>query len=81
MSNIGSIKPSDYALGDTRPYDGFYTGAVKGKPYMQLALTTFEGEVTFSIAITGNEDDVKIVDRFFDVLLGNLEEVTKCAKA
>ena len=81
MSNIGSIKPSDYALGDTRPYDGFYTGAVKGKPYMQLALTTFEGEVTFSIAITGNEDDVKIVEHFFDVLLGNLEEVTKCAKA
>ena len=79
MSNIGSIKPAEYALGDAEPYDGFYTGAVKGKPYMQLALTTFEGEVTFSIAITGNERDEKIVNDFFDVLLKNVDEVIKCA--
>lgn len=79
MSNIGSIKPAEYALGDAAPYDGFYTGAVKGKPYMQLALTTFEGEVTFSIAITGNERDEKIVNDFFDVLLKNVDEVIKCA--
>ena len=79
MSNIGSIKPADYAFGAAAPYDGFYTGAVKGKPYMQLALTTFEGEVTFSIAITGNERDEKVVNDFFDVLLKNVDEVIKCA--
>ena len=80
MSNIGSIKPDEYALGNIRPYDGFYTGAVKGKPYMQLALTTFEGEVTFSIAITGNEKDEKVVQNFFDVMEKNVDEVIKCAK-
>ena len=80
MSNIGSIKPADYALGGTLPYDGFYTGAVKGKPYMQLALTTFEGEVTFTIAITGNEEDEKIVNNFFDVLESNVDKVIECAK-
>lgn len=80
MSNIGSIKPSDYALGDVLPYDGFYTGAVKGKPYMQLALTTFGGEVTFTIAITGNEDDEKVVGRFFDIVEKNIAEVAKCAE-
>lgn len=79
MSNIGSINPADYAFGDVRPYDGFYTGAVKGKPYMQLALTTFAGEVTFTIAITGNEEDEKIVNRFFDLIEKNLDEVAKCA--
>ena len=80
MSNIGSIKPSDYALGDVQPYDGFYTGAVKGKPYMQLALTTFGGEVTFTVAITGNEDDEKVVNRFFDIVEKNIGEVAKCAE-
>ena len=80
MSNIGSIKPADYALGGTLPYDGFYTGAVKGKPYMQLALTTFEGEVTFTIAITGNEEDEKIVNNFFDMLESNVDKVIECAK-
>ena len=80
MSNIGSIKPAEYALGDTLPYDGFYTGAVKGKPYMQLALTTFEGEVTFTIAITGNEDDVRIAENFFDVFEKNVDETINCIK-
>ena len=80
MSNIGSIKPSDYALGDVQPYDGFYTGAVKGKPYMQLALTTFGGEVTFTVAITGNEDDEKVVNRFFDIVEKNIGEVAKCVE-
>lgn len=79
MSNIGSINPADYAFGEAKPYDGFYTGAVKGKPYMQLALTTFAGEVTFTIAITGNEEDEKTVNRFFDLIERNLDEVAKCA--
>lgn len=80
MSNIGSINPADYALGELKPCDGFYTGAVKGKPYMQLALTTFEGEVTFSIAITGNEEDEKIVEEFFGLIDKNMLEVAKMAK-
>ena len=79
MSNIGSIKPAEYSFGSVAPYDGFYTGAVKGKPYMQLALTTFEGEVTFTIAITGNEKDEEIVNAFFDVMMKNVDEVIKCA--
>ena len=79
MSNIGSIRPADYSLGGVEPYDGFYTGAVKGKPYMQLALTTFEGEVTFTVAITGNEDDEKVVERFFGLLLAGADEIANCA--
>ena len=53
---------------------------MKGKPYMQLALTTFEGEVTFSIAITGNEEDEKIVEEFFGLIDKNMLEVAKMAK-
>ncbi len=79
MSNIGSIKPAEYALGDARLVDGFYTGAVKGKPFMQLAFTTFDGEVTFSIAITGNDEDERTVNRFFDIFMKNIDEVIAAA--
>ena len=79
MSNIGSIKPAEYALGDARLVDGFYTGAVKGKPFMQLAFTTFDGEVTFSIAITGNDEDERTVNRFFDIFTKNIDEVIAAA--
>ena len=47
---------------------------------MQLALTTFGGEVTFTVAITGNEDDEKVVNRFFDIVEKNIGEVAKCAE-
>lgn len=79
MSNIGSINPADYRMGDSLPEDGFYTGAVKGKPFMQLALTTFKGEVTFTIAVTGNEEDEKIINAFFDILEKNMDAVTTAA--
>lgn len=79
MSNIGSIKPADYRMDAALPEDGFYTGAVKGKPFMQLALTTFEGEVTFTIAVTGNEEDEKIINGFFDILEKNMDAVTEAA--
>ena len=78
MSNIGSIKPADYALGEARLVDGFYTGAVKGKPFMQLAFTTLGGEVTFSIAITGNDEDERTVNRFFDLLFKEIDAVAAC---
>lgn len=80
MSNIGSIVPEDYSMGGIKPYDGFYTGAIKGKPFMQLALTTFNGAVTFSIAICGNDRDEKIVRDFFkafDRISGELIDYAK----
>lgn len=79
MSNIGVIKPTDYSMGGILPYDGFYTGAVKGKPFMQLALTTFEGEVTFTIAITGNAEDDAVIEKFFDILVRNMDAVAALA--
>lgn len=81
MSNIGSIKPEQYRMGNFLPYDGWYTGAIKSKPYMQLALITFENAVTFSIAICGNEDDDKIINKFFDILEKNIDELIEYEKA
>lgn len=73
MSNIGILKRKDLKLGDSNALDGWITGGVKYKPYMQLALTTMDG-ITMTIAIRGNDEDKKIIDTFFDYLLETVQE-------
>lgn len=74
MSNIGVLPVEKLNLGDANVSDGFMTGAVKHKPFMQLAITTCHGSATMTIAICGNERDEEIVSHFFDILSGNIDE-------
>ena len=74
MSNIGILEDGKLKMGDANLVDGFMTGAIKYKPYMQLALTSLLGEVTMSIAIKGNDSDKAKVNEFFDILIGNVDE-------
>lgn len=74
MSNIGVLDPSLLSLNGLNLVDGFMTGAVKYKPYMQLALTSLNGELTMTIAIRGNEEDKKAVARFFEILHRNVND-------
>lgn len=58
MSNIGPINPSNYILeGGVKAIDAWFSGAIKYKPYIQLALTTFNGDITFSVGFKGNDED------------------------
>ena len=77
MSNIGVLNDSLLKLGDAELIDGFMTGAVKYKPYMQLALTTLKGEITMTVAIRGNDEDKRIVEKFFDLLENNMLDFIK----
>ncbi|MCR4661869.1 MAG: hypothetical protein K5765_07750 [Clostridia bacterium] len=72
MSNIGLLNPTLLKLGDANLIDGFMTGAVKYKPYMQLALTTLNNVVTMTIAIKGNDEDKKVVEEFFEIIKKNV---------
>ncbi|MBO5776761.1 MAG: hypothetical protein J6R35_05255 [Clostridia bacterium] len=73
MSNIGVINPKDYAVNGLTMEDAFMSGAIKYKPYMQLALTTFQNEVTFSIGIRGNDEDEKIFRAFMLDVINELK--------
>lgn len=77
MSNIGILQPKLFNLIGAPLIDGFITGAVKYKPYMQLAITTLEGTATLTIAIKGNPQDAKIVESFFDKIENNFKEFIK----
>lgn len=74
MSNIGIIKPAEFELDGVKLADAWYTGAVKYKPYVQLAMTTFEGEVTMSIAIRGNSRDQVVAEKFLADVENNLRD-------
>ena len=80
MSNIGLLDDKALAMGEANIIDGFMTGAVKYKPYMQLALTTLLGDITMTIAIRGSDEDEKIVNRFFDMIIANMEKFVELNK-
>ncbi len=80
MSNIGLLNDVLLKLGDANLIYGFMTGAVKFKPYMQLALTTVKGVMTMTIAIRGNDEDKKIVEGFFDLIVKNMQDFVELNK-
>ena len=68
MSNIGILDHKALALAGNEPYDGFMTGAVKYKPYVLLSATSMRNAITLSMCVRGNDEDRKIVERFFDLM-------------
>lgn len=77
MSNIGILDHKALALSNNEPFDGFMTGAVKYKPYVLLSATSMRNEITMSMCVRGNEEDKKIVEKFFDLFEESLELLTK----
>ena len=75
MSNIGILDVQKLALDGHEPTDGFMSGAVKYKPYVLLSVTSMRKELTLSMCVRGNEEDQKIVERFFDLLEKNINEL------
>ena len=77
MSNIGIVNPTEVTMNGMAPYDAFYSGAIKFKPYMQLALTTFKNEITFSTAVRVTDAEEKVFRSFLDKVV---EELTTFAE-
>ena len=67
MSNIGILDVQKLTLDGHAPTDGFMSGAVKYKPYVLLSATSLRKELTMSMCVRGNEEDRRIVDRFFEL--------------
>ena len=74
MSNIGVLDPVALSFNGINLVDGFMTGAVKYKPYMQVACTSLNGELTMTIAIRGNANDKKAVEEFFAIMHKNIND-------
>ncbi len=75
MSNIGILDGKALSLAGHEPTDGFMTGAVKYKPYVLLSATTLNNVVTLSMCVRGNDEDMEIVNRFFDYMEKNIKQL------
>lgn len=73
MSNVGVLEVEKLALAGHEPVDGFMSGAVKYKPYALLTVTSVRKEITLSMCVRGNENDKKIVDKFFDLIVESID--------
>lgn len=73
MSNIGILEVDKLALEGHEPVDGFMSGAVKYKPYALLSVTSVRKELTISMCVRGNEEDKLIVEKFFDLIVKNVD--------
>lgn len=77
MSNIGILEVDKLALEGHEPVDGFMSGAVKYKPYALLSVTSVRKELTISMCVRGNEEDKLIVEKFFDLIVKNVDLLTE----
>ena len=72
MSNIGVLKGEVFALDGKEPTDAFMSGAVKYKPFVLLTVTTYKNVITLSMCVRGNDEDKKIVEKFFGLMEKNV---------
>ncbi len=73
MSNIGILETDKLALQGHEPVNGFMSGAVKYKPFILLSATTMRNVLTLSVCCRGNEEDKQIINKFFDLIVKNLD--------
>jgi NRPS condensation-like uncharacterized protein len=66
MTNVGILESGQVCFGDLRPYDAFLCGSIKYKPYFQLAISSYEGELTLSVNLYGSADDRDRILSFLD---------------
>jgi NRPS condensation-like uncharacterized protein len=72
MTNVGILDPTRLSFGDLRPNDAFLCGSIKYRPYFQLAMSSYEGEITLSVNLVGSADDRNSILSFFDEIAAEL---------
>lgn len=74
VSNMGLLNEQQLTFDGMKLVDGFISGAVKYKPFFLMSVTTLMKKVTLSTAIRGNQKDVDIANRYFDLVMKNIKE-------
>lgn len=68
ITNIGIIDSKRLSFGEIPVMDSFITGSIKYPPYFQVALTTYNNSITFSVNLYGSEIDKKSTKELFALL-------------
>lgn len=66
FTNVGILDKNQLRLGETEMTGAYMTGSIKYNPYFQLAVSTFDNEVTFSVNFYGTQSDKNKIACFCD---------------
>jgi NRPS condensation-like uncharacterized protein len=66
MTNVGILDSTRISFGDLHPHDAFLCGSIKYKPHFQLAMSSYEDEITLSSNLYGSASDRDNIFAFFD---------------
>lgn len=78
MSNIGIIDHNRLSFDGMHITGAFVTGSIKYKPFFQLALSTFEDQITFSVGFHGTQADKEKIEAFLKRLDKELACTDNC---
>ena len=57
MTNMGILDSARLRFGNLHPHDAFLCGSIKYKPHFQLAMSSYEDELTLSTNLYGSTRD------------------------
>jgi len=68
ITNIGIIDSRRLKFDKILIKDAFVTGSIKYPPYFQLALTSYNNSITFTVNLYASEIDIDLIHKFFIML-------------
>lgn len=68
MTNVGVLDSEKLYFEGTQIRNAFMFGSIKYRPYFQVALTTYNNIMTFTINLYGNSDDKENIENFLLLL-------------
>ena len=77
MTNIGVLDEARLVFGDRRPSDAYVFGSIKYRPYFQLAVSSYQDELTLTINLDGTPADREAVVSVLDALDGELQNAAQ----
>ena len=66
MTNVGILDSARMSFGGVRPCGAFMCGSIKYKPHFQLAMSSYEGELTLHSNLYGDAADAERVRSFLE---------------
>jgi NRPS condensation-like uncharacterized protein len=72
MTNVGILDSERLSFGGIRPRDAFLCGSIKYKPHFQIAMSSYDDELTLSSNLYGNSSDRECILSFFDEIEAEL---------
>jgi len=81
MTNIGVLDAARLSFGDLSPTDAYLCGSIKYKPYFQLAMSSYQDELTLSVNLYGSLSDRALILSFLEDIDAELPRETPSAHA